>query len=110
MRFQQARDEDIGLSVIVLQELLVGAHLSGVPSAALRIEALAGRAQMIPFDQVSARYCAAIEAGLIKTGQRIGVRDAQIAATALCHNWVLVTHNTSEFERISGLRVEDWQA
>jgi tRNA(fMet)-specific endonuclease VapC len=33
-----------------------------------------------------------------------------IAATALANDLLLVTHNTREFSRVTGLAVEDWQA
>jgi tRNA(fMet)-specific endonuclease VapC len=39
----------------------------------------------------------------------IGAYDIQIAAIALANGCVLVTHNTGEFNRVSGLAVEDWQ-
>jgi len=35
--------------------------------------------------------------------------DMQIAAITLFHNLILVTHNTGEFSRIEGLRLEDWE-
>ena len=39
----------------------------------------------------------------------IGPHDLQIAAVALRHELMLVTHNTSEFSRIPGLKLEDWE-
>jgi tRNA(fMet)-specific endonuclease VapC len=36
--------------------------------------------------------------------------DMQIAATAIVHNLTLVTHNTKDFQHISGLRLDDWLA
>ena len=33
----------------------------------------------------------------------------QIAAIALANSCSLVTHNTSEFSRVPGLMLEDWQ-
>ncbi len=39
----------------------------------------------------------------------IGPYDAQIAAIALSNQFTVVTHNTPEFSRISGLVIEDWQ-
>jgi tRNA(fMet)-specific endonuclease VapC len=39
----------------------------------------------------------------------IGPRDLLIAATALVYGMAVVTHNAREFNRIEGLRVEDWQ-
>ncbi len=35
--------------------------------------------------------------------------DLQIAAIALAHNLILVTHNTREFSRIPELQLEDWE-
>lgn len=45
---------------------------------------------------------------LMNTGQPIGSMDVQIAAHALAENLILVTHNTRHFERIPGLKLEDW--
>ena len=39
----------------------------------------------------------------------LGPYDLQIAAIALAEDLILVTHNTGEFSRIPGLRIEDWQ-
>lgn len=38
----------------------------------------------------------------------IGPNDLMIAAICLVHGLTLVTSNTSEFSRVTGLRVEDW--
>ena len=48
---------------------------------------------------------------LLKTaGTPIGGNDLWIACHALSKNATLVTHNVREFERIVGLRIEDWAA
>ncbi len=39
----------------------------------------------------------------------IGPYDLQIAAIALINNLTLVTHNTSEFGRVPGLSLDDWE-
>ena len=49
-----------------------------------------------------------IRAALEKTGMPIGANDLLIAATVLSEGGILVTHNTREFERVAGLRIEDW--
>lgn len=46
---------------------------------------------------------------LEKIGQPIGPFDTQIAAFARAHHCILVTHNTNEFNRVPGLRIEDWE-
>ena len=35
--------------------------------------------------------------------------DVLIAGQAMAQRLTLVTHNTSEFQRVPGLRVEDWK-
>jgi tRNA(fMet)-specific endonuclease VapC len=46
---------------------------------------------------------------LLKTaGTPIGGNDLWIASHALSQNAILVTHNVREFERIEGLKIEDW--
>lgn len=47
---------------------------------------------------------------LERSSRPIGPNDLLIAATARAHDLVLVTHNTREFSRIAGLRIEDWGA
>jgi tRNA(fMet)-specific endonuclease VapC len=39
-----------------------------------------------------------------------GPNDLMIAAIALVHGSILVTHNTREFSRIKELKIEDWEA
>jgi len=61
-----------------------------------------------PFDDQAAieygRVCAALQ----KKGNPIGPMDTLIAAHAKSLNLTVVTNNTREFERVDGLRVEDW--
>ena len=49
-----------------------------------------------------------IRASLEAQGLPIGPLDNLIAGTALSLNATLVTHNTKEFNRVKGLRIEDW--
>jgi tRNA(fMet)-specific endonuclease VapC len=49
-----------------------------------------------------------LRADLEKRGQPIGPLDMMIAAHALSLDATLVTHNTREFARVKGLRLEDW--
>lgn len=46
--------------------------------------------------------------GLKDAGTPIGAKDLWIACHALAEDATLVTHNTDEFTRVEGLRVEDW--
>ena len=63
----------------------------------------------LPFDDAAAEYYARIRADLTNRGLLIGPNDLQIAAIALANNLILVTHNTGEFGRVTGLHSEDWE-
>ena len=39
---------------------------------------------------------------------RVGTMDLKIAATALANKMTLITRNSSDFGKVSGLTVEDW--
>ena len=58
------------------------------------------RAEMMRFGQIKAELEAA--------GKRIDDADVIIAATAIENDMTLVTGNTKHFDRIDGLRVENW--
>lgn len=63
----------------------------------------------LAFDGMSAQVFGQIRADLQSKGTPIGPYDLQIAAIALANDLTLVTHNTREFSRIEGLRLEDWE-
>jgi tRNA(fMet)-specific endonuclease VapC len=63
-----------------------------------------------PFDIEDAREAGEIRALLEARGQPIGPCDILIAAQARRRGARLVTLNTREFERVPGLRIEDWAA
>jgi len=64
----------------------------------------------LPFDETSAIEAGKIRWDLERRGQVIGPHDIMIAAQAIALDLTLVTHNTGEFSRIPGLKVEDWQS
>ena len=64
----------------------------------------------IPFDSVAAFEYGYIRHRLKTLGTPIGANDLLIAAHAKALNLILVTHNTREFSRVDGLKLEDWAA
>ena len=60
--------------------------------------------------QFSAAFSGAIKADLARRGVLLEDFDTAIAAHALALEGVLVTGNPRHFERIPGLRLEDWLA
>lgn len=63
---------------------------------------------LLPFDEMAARTADKIREDLESRRLMIGPIDILIAATALAHGAILVTHKVREFERVPGLVVEDW--
>lgn len=96
------------LSVITLYELMFGAYYSRheeqeVPKVKLFIE----RFPIIPLINAAEKY-AILKTNLRSSGLLIDEFDLMIAATALAGNYILVTDNTKHFQRIAGLKIENW--
>lgn len=105
----QHKDVDIKLCTPVLWELLTGAFKSQTPHSQIaRLEAVKSRFDVLPFDLAAAQQAAKARAHLERQGTPIGPADTMIAGIALANNLTLVTRNTREFERVPGLRVENW--
>lgn len=100
--------DDVHLSTIVLMELLVGSFASRTLSRE-RLDRLLSRITLLDFDRRAAAHAADIRGVLKARGTPIGPYDAQIAGHARSLGMVLVTSNLREFERVEGLRCEDWR-
>jgi len=102
---------DVALCSIVKAELLFGAERSRQRGRNLeQLRQFFTVFLSLPFDDAAAIVYARIRTELEVIGTPIGPNDLLIASIALSRNVVLVTHNTSEFGRVSGLEIEDWQS
>ncbi len=109
-KISAALSADIAIPSIVRFELLYGAHKSSNPQKKLPlIREFIGSFSSIHVDDQIADKCGEIRATLEKAGTPIGPYDLLIAATAVAKDTILVTHNTKEFSRVSGIRLEDWE-
>ena len=63
---------------------------------------------VLPWTVEAADIYGAIKSQHKRQGTPIGEMDTQIAAHALAEKLILVTHNTRHFERVPGLKLEDW--
>ena len=97
------------ISDVVLFELLHGAERSARPAETRQeVERFAARLSVLPFDGDAAAHAAEIRCGLQRQGQSIGAYDLMIAGHARSRGLVLVTGNLREFNRVDGLRCQDW--
>ena len=107
-RFNREADA-LCISTIVLTELLYGAEKSARPAENRRaVEQCAARLTLLPFDDAAAAHAANIRATLERQGLPIGGYDVLIAGHARSRGLVVVTGNLREFNRVEGLRSEDW--
>jgi tRNA(fMet)-specific endonuclease VapC len=104
-----AEAEALSISTIVLTELLHGAAKSTKPvENRHEVEHFAARLEVLPFDDAAAAHSADIRAVLERQGQTIGSYDLLIAGHARSRGLIVVTGNLGEFNRVDGLRSEDW--
>jgi tRNA(fMet)-specific endonuclease VapC len=102
--------QDIAVCSVVKAELAYGAMKSANPEQNFKLQqAFLRQFASLPFDDLAATTFGLISAQLETEGTPIGAYDYQIAAIALTHNLILITHNTGEFSRVEGLQLEDWE-
>ncbi len=108
-RFQREKKQDLRTSIICISELHYGAYKSGdVQKHLSPVQQLARYLSVLPLDIAGADQFGRLKAQLERQGQRLNDADLWIAATALSHNFTLVTHNQKHFARVQGLKLEDW--
>ena len=97
------------ISIITLMELYFGVYKSQHIDANLaKIKSLEQSLGILPTGQETAEIFGKLKAGLESGGNRLDDFDLIIVSTALTHNLVLVTNNEKHFQRIDGLKLENW--
>jgi tRNA(fMet)-specific endonuclease VapC len=106
-RVRQHPASEIGISAIVAHELYYGAFKSQrVDENLERLGQI--RLEVLSLDREDAVAASKIRAALKKAGTPIGPYDVLIAGQALARGLTLITNNVREFQRIEGLKLEDW--
>ena len=97
------------ISTVTLMELIFGAEKSSKAERNLAdVEGFAARLEVLKYDQEAAAHTGQLRAELGHQGQPIGPYDQMIAGHARSRGLIVVTNNRREFDRVPGLRVEDW--
>jgi tRNA(fMet)-specific endonuclease VapC len=101
--------EQLSISSVALAELFYGAEKSSRRLASLEtVVNFAARLEVLSFGQTAAAHYGQIRVELERAGKPVGTHDMLIAAHARSEGLIVVTRNRREFDRISGLRVENW--
>ena len=101
--------KDIYISSITIAELEYGIAKSQFPEKnKIALIEFLSIFNILPFDDNDAVDFGKIKKELEKKGKIIGPMDLLLAAQAKSKKLILVTNNTKEFERVEGLKIENW--
>jgi tRNA(fMet)-specific endonuclease VapC len=101
--------DPLKLSVITLMELYYGAYKSKKTAVNLaRIRTLESELEIIPLGRETVETFGMIKADLERMGTPLDDFDLILASCAIAHNLILISNNVRHFERIDGLKIENW--
>ena len=107
-RFQQYELGQLAISSITASELAFGVEKSGSERNKNALNKFLSPLDILSYDEKAIWHYAKLRQELQSSGKTIGSLDMLIAAHALALDVTLVTNNTKEFERIDGLKLENW--
>lgn len=101
----------ICVSSITVAELYFGAENSQyVAKNLIQVDDFLSRLTVLDYGVHAASHYGNIYATLSKQGNIMSENDMHIAGHARSLGLILVTNNTKEFQRVDGLRLENWVA
>jgi tRNA(fMet)-specific endonuclease VapC len=107
-RLREIGDSNVFTSIVVACELRYGARKRASAALTERVERLLDNIDVAPLESGIDLLYAAIRHELESKGTPIGANDLLIAAHALEQSATLVSDNVAEFQRVPGLRIENW--
>ena len=96
------------MSAITVAELRFGADKRGSKKLHELIDVFAASVQPVEFDAAAALHFGRLGSELARRGVPIGRFDTLIAAHAIALDLTFVTNNARHFDRVTGLRCENW--
>lgn len=106
-RIKEVGESEVATSIIVAAELRFGAAKKGSERLTSQLEAVLRVLEVLPFEAPADRVYGDIRAQLEREGRPLGANDLLIAAQALSGGLTLVTDDR-EFDRVAGLKIENW--
>jgi len=107
--FSLKQREGLSISSVTLAELAYGVEASDYYDKNLSaLQHFLSTVSILPFHDDAAMVYGNIHALLKRKGRTIGPLDMLIAAHAKSEGLILVTNNVREFNRVEGLKIENW--
>jgi tRNA(fMet)-specific endonuclease VapC len=107
-RFNSLADQ-LCISAVTLAEIIYGAEKSARPVENLAIlEQFVARLDVLSFGDRAATHYGQLRAELERAGHPVGIHDMMIGGHARSEGLTLVSNNLREFQRMAGLRLENW--
>ena len=100
--------QKLNISIITYYELLNGLYFGDTKERTGEIDLFLNTHTILPISNAIAHKAAQIYTSLRSEGNVIAHNDILIAATAIVENLVLITNNNKHFDRIEGLKMENW--
>jgi tRNA(fMet)-specific endonuclease VapC len=108
-RFKQLSPSQIRLPSITVAELYYGAGKSKFKSRNReKAERFVSTFEIVSFDEKACSAYAKIRYSLERSGIPVGPMDLLIASIGLAYNFTVVTNNVKEFQKVKGLKIENW--
>ena len=114
-RMNLSQDQHFGIPIVAVEETMRG-WLAAIAKERLARRQVAAYRELsslfeffaafpiAPFDQAAADLFDSLQAAMV----RIATRDLKISAISLASNALLLTANRRDFEKVPGLRFENW--
>ena len=100
--------ESLAISSVTVAELAFGVAKSTRADSRAKLENFLSKFPILDWDEDAAWVYGNVRKALEAKGQRIGERDLLLVSQAVALGATMVTNNTREFERIEGLKLENW--
>ena len=107
-RLARVGEETVCINLIVAGEICFGAKKRNSPRLSRQVEAVLAGLEVLSLEPPVQEAYAEIRHALETNGTLIGPNDLWIAAHARFLDLTLVTDNVNKFERVPGLKVENW--
>lgn len=109
LKLQEHDPSEVCISSVTYAELMHGVEKSqAIEKNRIALALLLANIEVLDFDSSAAENYGKIRAYLEKCGNPIGPLDMMIAGHAKSLDYTIVTNNMKEFNRIKGLKLENW--